>query len=100
MIGKALQLFITELVDKTAEVTLARNAKTLTKSHIKSCVMAHDTFDFLKDAVKDIPEHASSEDKPKRKNSKKRKADAAEPETVEEGASPSGRKWVKGEDFF
>jgi len=98
ILGKALQLFIAEFMDKTAEITQERNAKTITKSHMKSCVMKHDMFDFLKDMVKDIPERAPAEDKPLKMprsgatRGRKRKAeadpDAAEGEEDAEAATP------------
>lgn len=44
------------------QITLARNAKTLTPSHMKQCILSESRFDFLKDLVKDIPDASVQED--------------------------------------
>nr|CAI5824608.1 unnamed protein product [Callosobruchus analis] len=54
-----------EEVGKVAQavpITLARNAKTLTPSHMKQCILSESRFDFLKDLVKDIPDASVQED--------------------------------------
>lgn len=37
------------------EITNARQARTLSTSHMRQCIMSEHRFDFLKDLVKDIP---------------------------------------------
>jgi len=49
-------------VKKAESVTHARNAKTLTPSHLKQCIMAEQRFDFLKDVVSSIPDVQGDED--------------------------------------
>lgn len=44
------------------QITLSRNAKTLTPSHMKQCILSESRFDFLKDLVKDIPDASVQED--------------------------------------
>lgn len=38
------------------EITNAKNAKTLSPSHMKQCILSESRFDFLKDLVKNIPD--------------------------------------------
>ncbi|KAG8234900.1 hypothetical protein J437_LFUL015601 [Ladona fulva] len=42
----------------TMEITSARNAKTLSPSHMKHCIFSESRFDFLKDLVKSLPDMA------------------------------------------
>ncbi|KAL3275975.1 hypothetical protein HHI36_020706 [Cryptolaemus montrouzieri] len=44
------------------QITQARNAKTLTPSHMKQCILSENRFDFLKDLVKNIPDASAQED--------------------------------------
>ncbi|KAF5287834.1 hypothetical protein FQA39_LY15666 [Lamprigera yunnana] len=39
-----------------------RNAKTLTPSHMKQCILSESRFDFLKDLVKNVPDPSAQED--------------------------------------
>lgn len=43
-------------------ITQSRNAKTLTPSHMKQCILSESRFDFLKDLVKNIPDASVQED--------------------------------------
>ncbi|KAL0810348.1 hypothetical protein ABMA28_010500 [Loxostege sticticalis] len=45
------------------QVTVARNAKTLSPSHVKQCILAESRFDFLRDLVKNIPDVSVAEEK-------------------------------------
>ncbi|CAG4960602.1 unnamed protein product [Parnassius apollo] len=45
------------------QVTVARNAKTLSPSHVKQCILAESRFDFLRDLVKNIPDVSAAEEK-------------------------------------
>ncbi|XP_050304047.1 dr1-associated corepressor [Anthonomus grandis grandis] len=62
IISKALEMFIESLLKKSMHVTLSRNAKTLTPSHMKQCILSENRFDFLKDLVKNIPDASIQED--------------------------------------
>ncbi len=44
------------LLNKTLRITNARNAKTLSPSHMKQCIMSETRFDFLKELVKNVPD--------------------------------------------
>lgn len=44
------------------QITQGRNAKTLTPSHMKQCILSESRFDFLKDLVKNIPDASTQED--------------------------------------
>lgn len=58
IISRTLELFVESLLTKSSQVTLSRNAKTLSPSHLKQCIMSESRFDFLKDLVKNIPDIA------------------------------------------
>lgn len=59
---RTLELFVESLLTKSAQITQARNAKTLTPSHMKQCILSESRFDFLKDLVKNIPDATAQED--------------------------------------
>lgn len=44
------------MLEKTLRITNARNAKTLSPSHMKQCIMSESRFDFLRELVKDVPD--------------------------------------------
>ncbi|GLV45541.1 Negative Cofactor 2alpha [Carabus blaptoides fortunei] len=56
------ELFVESLLTKSAQITQTRNAKTLTPSHMKQCILSESRFDFLKDLVKNIPDATTQED--------------------------------------
>lgn len=56
IISRALELFVESLVTKTSLITKSRNAKTLTTSHLKSCVLADGSFAFLRELVSSVPD--------------------------------------------
>ena len=56
IISRALELFLESILTKTCAFTRARNAKTLSCSHIKHTVLTERNFDFLKDLVADVPD--------------------------------------------
>lgn len=41
-------MFIESLLKKSTQITQSRNAKTLTPSHMKQCILSESRFDFLK----------------------------------------------------
>lgn len=53
---RTLELFVESLLNKTLRITNARNAKTLSPSHMKQCIMSEARFDFLKELVKNVPD--------------------------------------------
>ncbi|KAJ8936858.1 hypothetical protein NQ318_012821 [Aromia moschata] len=61
-IPRTLELFVESLLTKSMQITQARNAKTLTPSHMKQCILSESRFDFLKDLVKNIPDASVQED--------------------------------------
>lgn len=50
------------MLTKTLRITNARNAKTLSPSHMKQCIMSENRFDFLRELVKNIPDVNVAED--------------------------------------
>lgn len=56
IISRTLELFVESLLTKSSQITTARNAKTLSPSHLKQCIMSEQRFDFLKDLVKTVPD--------------------------------------------
>lgn len=55
-IPRTLELFVESLLNKTLRITNARNAKTLSTSHMKQCIMSESRFDFLRELVKNVPD--------------------------------------------
>lgn len=58
IISRTLELFVESLLTKSSQITMSRNAKTLSPTHLKQCIMSESRFDFLKDLVKTIPDIA------------------------------------------
>ncbi|XP_043686604.1 dr1-associated corepressor isoform X2 [Vespula pensylvanica] len=56
IISRTLELFVHSLLTKTMQITSAKNAKTLSPSHMKQCILSESRFDFLKDLVKGLPD--------------------------------------------
>ncbi|CRK92630.1 CLUMA_CG006164, isoform A [Clunio marinus] len=56
IISRTLELFVESLLTKSSSITSSRNAKTLSPSHLKQCIMSEQRFDFLKDLVKSVPD--------------------------------------------
>ena len=61
IISRTLELFVESLLTKSSQITLARNSKTLSPSHLKQCIMSESRFDFLKDLVKNVPDISNEE---------------------------------------
>ncbi|KAK2568946.1 Dr1-associated corepressor [Acropora cervicornis] len=78
ILAKALEMFVQSLVERASEYTRSRNAKTMTPSHLKSCITSENQFDFLKDLVANVPDLPSHEEEhdgePKQKRWEKRNA--------------------------
>ncbi|PFX25417.1 DNA polymerase epsilon subunit C-like [Stylophora pistillata] len=96
IISKALEMFVQSLVERASDYTKARNAKTMTTSHLKRCITSENQFDFLKDLVANVPDLPSNEEekdgepKPKRKrmpkppaqNKEKKKSEKKKPQAA------------------
>lgn len=61
IISRTLELFVESLLTKSSSITSLRNAKTLSPSHLKQCIISESRFDFLKDLVKMVPDIAMDE---------------------------------------
>lgn len=53
-VGKALELFMVNLVSKSADIARAKNSKRVTAQMLKQVVESDDQWDFLRDIVKKI----------------------------------------------
>lgn len=53
---RTLELFVESLLTKTLCITNSRNAKTLSPSHMKQCIMSESRFDFLRELVRNVPD--------------------------------------------
>ncbi|XP_012251019.2 uncharacterized protein LOC105683168 isoform X1 [Athalia rosae] len=62
IISRTLELFVESLLTKTMQITSAKNAKTLSPSHMKQCILSESRFDFLKDLVKGLPDVTCPDD--------------------------------------
>lgn len=61
-IPRTLELFVESLLTKTLRITNSRNAKTLSTSHMKQCIMSEQRFDFLRELVKNVPDISVAEE--------------------------------------
>ncbi|CAL1527542.1 unnamed protein product [Lymnaea stagnalis] len=61
IISRALEMFIESLITQTSKTTIAKNAKTLSASHIKQTIQANKQFDFLRDLVANVPDHQTED---------------------------------------
>lgn len=57
LIGKGLELFLSEIVQGCLKETVAKGAKKVTSSHLKKAIETTEQLDFLKDLVKDLPDN-------------------------------------------
>lgn len=62
IISRTLELFVHSLLTKTMQITSAKNAKTLSPSHMKQCILSESRFDFLKDLVRGLPDVAGPDE--------------------------------------
>ncbi|XP_016977131.1 dr1-associated corepressor [Drosophila rhopaloa] len=62
IISRTLELFVESLLTKTLRITNARNAKTLSPSHMRQCIVSEKRFDFLKELVRNIPDISVAEE--------------------------------------
>ncbi|GAX80091.1 hypothetical protein CEUSTIGMA_g7529.t1 [Chlamydomonas eustigma] len=81
-----MEVLLKSLCEKASEIAQSRQAKTVTASHLKACVLEEETMDFLKDVVASAPDLAAQEDQPT-KPKRRRKAAAEDGEAG--AASPT-----------
>ncbi|KAK3914402.1 General transcription factor 3C polypeptide 2 [Frankliniella fusca] len=55
-IPRTLELFVQSLMTSALAVTNAKNARTLSPSHMKQCIISDHRFHFLKDLVRSLPD--------------------------------------------
>uniref|UniRef100_A0A0K8RA19 Dr1-associated corepressor n=1 Tax=Ixodes ricinus TaxID=34613 RepID=A0A0K8RA19_IXORI len=112
IISRALELFVVSLVRRASDVTCSRDAKTLTTSHLKACILADERLLFLKELVLAVPDVQGEEEayegpslvgRPKlvgvRKRSKNGNSDAAGPSHLmaeETDSAEDERGWISG----
>ncbi|XP_034245413.1 dr1-associated corepressor [Thrips palmi] len=56
IISRTLELFVQSLLNSALVVTNAKNARTLSPSHMKQCIISNSRFHFLKDLVRSLPD--------------------------------------------
>lgn len=56
IISRTLELFVHSLLKSALAVTNAKNARTLSPSHMKQCIVSDHRFHFLKDLVRSLPD--------------------------------------------
>jgi hypothetical protein len=54
--ARALELFMTALITKSAEEARTRGSKRVLPAHLKQAVKANEQFDFLSDIVEKVPD--------------------------------------------
>lgn len=92
IISKALEMFVQSLVERASEYTRSRNAKTMTPSHLKSCITSENQFDFLKDLVANVPDLPSHEEEQDGEPKQKRKRATRKPPAQSKEKKKSGKK--------
>lgn len=92
IISKALEMFVQSLVERASEYTRARNAKTMTTSHLKRCITSENQFDFLKDLVANVPDLPTNEEEQDGEPKPKRKRTPKPPTQSKERKKPEKRK--------
>lgn len=81
IISRTLELFIQSLLTKTVRVTNARNAKTLSPSHMKQVIESENRFDFLKELVKNVPDISLAEEREEQEAAALQASDCPPPPT-------------------
>merc|ERR1712179_238007 len=92
MVGKAVELFSTILVQKAGDITRQRGAKTLTQEHVATVIKQDPRFDFLVDLVKGIDQDTFSDSNRPKKDSQRLKNNQSGKTSREE----SGRSGIPG----
>ncbi|KAI0077965.1 histone-fold-containing protein [Panus rudis PR-1116 ss-1] len=95
-IAKALELFLSMIVEESSKVTLERGAKRVEAYHLKHAVETVDMLDFLKEIVEAVPDPSAGgtidlEAEPEKE--KKKRSKGKKPEGAGEGsAAPRKRR--------
>lgn len=92
IISKALEMFVQSLVERASEYTRSRNAKTMTPSHLKSCITSENQFDFLKDLVANVPDLPAHEEEQDGEPKQKRKRATRKPPAQSKEKKKSRKK--------
>lgn len=112
VMAKALELFLTKLFEATKDTALAHGASIISPVHLKAAVEANETFDFLEDLVKGVPDlpappdpaelaakllkQSENENKPKKK---KKKASGGAKQKEKKTATTTAGKKKKREEY-
>eukprot|EP01125_Pyxidicula_operculata_P022506 TRINITY_DN922_c0_g1_i2.p1 TRINITY_DN922_c0_g1~~TRINITY_DN922_c0_g1_i2.p1 ORF type:complete len:121 (+),score=10.59 TRINITY_DN922_c0_g1_i2:389-751(+) len=71
LVSKALELFVTQLITQSADLSVTKNSNSIHPCYIKQCINKNDMWDFLKDVVESVPDTEPDVKKtPKKKGSK------------------------------
>lgn len=98
IISRSVELFVNSLLQQTADITRERNAKTLSLTHTKLCILKEQKFDFLKDLVKDIEDVSPEEERKSSKNNPTMPT-VSHIEVIEEINHCDSRKRIKSESY-
>lgn len=88
-VGKALELFMIQLVTKSAEVARDKNSKRVTPAMLKAVVEADDQWDFLREIVSKVEQDREGASSGKGKSTVKAESDSDDSEPKKKR---SGRK--------
>ncbi|XP_076442101.1 uncharacterized protein LOC143281066 [Babylonia areolata] len=62
IISRALELFIESLIQQATRMTVAKNARTLSSSHLKHIIESQERYGFLKELVANVSDHQVEEE--------------------------------------
>lgn len=91
-VGKALELFMIQLVSKSAEVAREKNSKRVTPAMLKAVVEADDQWDFLRDIVSKVEQDKEGAGGGKGKGAAKTETDSEEDSDVPKKKRGGGRR--------
>lgn len=91
-VGKALELFMIQLVSKSAEVARDKNSKRVTPAMLKAVVEADDQWDFLRDIVSKVEQDKEGAAGGKGKGAAKAESDSEEDSDVPKKKRGGGRR--------
>jgi len=61
LISKCIELFMSDLVEKSCNVARSKKSRILNVSHMKQCVREEPEYDFLRELVDSVPDSVESE---------------------------------------
>merc|ERR1711970_431662 len=93
LISRAIEMFMTRLLQDAEKQILQRNARTLTPQHIKQAINSHQCMGFLHNLVADIPDNYQNTndddvDEPKPKKRRKPNLPLAQSSSIEGAKYP------------